>query len=107
MARTLSLAKQSPTTAELEIVPVMERIADELQIIRNVLDEIRTDFQWAVQNGRIVLQTDPSGQFAHQLPELTLFNLTKEMRLNSILVGRLRLVRSLKSTTDLTELSCS
>jgi hypothetical protein len=34
------------------LIEVMEDVAAQLQVLRVVLDEIRTDFQWAVQNDK-------------------------------------------------------
>ncbi|WP_231740961.1 hypothetical protein [Thalassoglobus neptunius] len=65
---------ESSTEAESEVVPALERIADELQIVRNVLDEIRTDFQWAVRNGRVVIHSQSTEPVTPQHPEVTLFN---------------------------------
>ena len=46
------MASESPESADCDVVPVLERIADEIRVLRDVLDEIRTDFQWAIRNGR-------------------------------------------------------
>ena len=37
---------------EHPLIAPLERISDELKLLRTVLDEIRTDLQWAVQNDR-------------------------------------------------------
>ena len=37
------------------IVEQLERIGNELNLIRTALDELRSDFQWAVQNGRVTI----------------------------------------------------
>jgi len=42
---------------EHPLVAPLERIADELKLLRMALDEIRTDLQWAVQNSRSVSET--------------------------------------------------
>jgi len=41
-------------SANCELVASVERVGDELQLIRETLDELRTDFQWAMQNDRIL-----------------------------------------------------
>ncbi|MEQ9411961.1 MAG: hypothetical protein RIK87_29880 [Fuerstiella sp.] len=50
-----TMAKNRPASApatEHPLLQPLERIADELNLIRTVLDEIRSDYQWAVQNRR-------------------------------------------------------
>lgn len=50
-----TMAKNRPASApatEHPLLQPLERIADELNLIRSVLDEIRSDYQWAVQNRR-------------------------------------------------------
>lgn len=52
---TLTLEKTMPSaSAGCELVASVERVGDELQLIRETLDELRTDFEWAMQNGRIL-----------------------------------------------------
>ena len=48
------MAKTRPSASADRTQPIatqLERIGDELNLIRTVLDELRSDFQWAVQNG--------------------------------------------------------
>ncbi len=33
----------------------IERLADELRVLRDVLGELRTDLQWAIQNDRVII----------------------------------------------------
>ena len=33
----------------------IERLTEEVRVLRNVLDEVRTDLQWAIQNGRVMI----------------------------------------------------
>ena len=50
-------------SADSKLVASVERVGDELQLIRETLDELRTDFAWAMQNGRIVFpDADPVGK---------------------------------------------
>ena len=59
------MAKKRPSapaesTPEHPLACQLERLADEVQLLRTVLDEIRSDFQWAVQNGRISFRIENS-----------------------------------------------
>lgn len=65
--------ERASSSAESEIALALNRVGDELQLIREVLDEIRTDFQWAVQNGRIVVRRERAS-IHEQLHSLDLFN---------------------------------
>jgi len=47
-------ANTPSSSAESEIAIALDRIGDEVRVLREVLDEIRSDLQWEVQNGRIV-----------------------------------------------------
>lgn len=68
------MAKESASaSAESDIASALDRVADELQLVREVLDEIRTDFQWAVQDGRIVDRTERA-EIHERVQSLTLFN---------------------------------
>lgn len=52
------MAKKRPSATANESqqpLEALERIGDELNLIRTVLDELRADFQWAVQNGRVTI----------------------------------------------------
>jgi len=66
--RTLSSAER-----EHSLVAPLERLADELQLVRTVLDELRFDIQWAVQNGAFKARRSGSRD-GSALPALTLFN---------------------------------
>ncbi len=33
----------------------IERLTDEVRVLRDVLDELRTDLQWAIQNDRVII----------------------------------------------------
>lgn len=66
-------------SAELEIATALDRVRDEVAVLRNILDEIRSDLQWAVRNGRVVVQVEaseiaPPNSEARPSIELTLFN---------------------------------
>lgn len=72
-------AERQTASAESEIVIALDRVGDELRVLRDVLDEIRSDLQWAVRNGRVVLQSEGSQSdtptIAPQITTvLTLFN---------------------------------
>lgn len=41
-----------PEQSEQSRCPELSEIAEEIRMVRTVLDEIRTDLEWAVQNGR-------------------------------------------------------
>ena len=41
-----------------ELVDQFQRLNDEVRVLRDCLDELRSDFAWAVQNGRIVILPD-------------------------------------------------
>ena len=60
-------------SAESDIASALDRVADELQLVREVLDEIRTDFQWAVQNGRIVVRAERA-EIHEKVQSLELFD---------------------------------
>lgn len=52
------MAKKRPSASadrNQPIVEQLERIGNELNLIRTILDELRSDFQWAVQNGRLTI----------------------------------------------------
>ncbi len=66
------LAKTKPASAESGLSAALNRIADELRVVRDVLDEMRADMQWAVQNGRVVVQVEPPQSESAPSP-LTLF----------------------------------
>ena len=74
MARSPLLASEAPKSAESEVVSALESITDELRVVRYVHDEIRTDFQWAVRNGRVVVQVQSPEPVVPELPEGALFN---------------------------------
>lgn len=70
-----ALAESGPSATAESSHPLashLDRIADELQLVRQVLDELRTDFQWAVQNGR--LRVEHSDHEAVSGSPLTLFD---------------------------------
>ena len=50
------LKEKASASADSELA--LDRVGGELQLIREVLDEIRTHFQWAVQNGRIGVRAE-------------------------------------------------
>lgn len=55
------MAKKRPAAercSEYPLADQLDRVGDELQLLRQVLDELRSDLQWAVQNGRIVVQCE-------------------------------------------------
>jgi len=66
-----SMAKNRPTSADAAKHPLqasLERIADELNLVRTVLDELRSAFQWAVQN-RILPKQDVAARLPqHSMP---------------------------------------
>ncbi len=33
----------------------IERLNEEVRVLRDVLDELRSDLQWAIQNGRVII----------------------------------------------------
>ncbi len=33
----------------------IERLTEEVRVLRDVLGEVRTDLQWAIQNGRVII----------------------------------------------------
>ncbi len=33
----------------------IERLTDEVRVLRDVLDDLRTDLQWAIQNDRVII----------------------------------------------------
>ena len=71
-----TMAKNSPASApttEHPLLQPLERIADELNLIRTVLDEIRSDYQWAVQNRRPQFADTKDVPTADKVP-LTLFD---------------------------------
>lgn len=43
----------------------LERLNDELRCIRDVLDEVRTDLVWALQNGRVILFLADVNELTH------------------------------------------
>ena len=61
---TLTLEKTMPSaSADSKLVASVERVGDELQLIRETLNKLRTDFESAMQNGRILFpDADPIGK---------------------------------------------
>ena len=43
----------------------LNRLNDELRVIRDVLDDIRSDLSWGIQNGRIILSLTELDRFEH------------------------------------------
>lgn len=71
-----TMAKNRPASApatEHPLLQPLERIADELNLIRTVLDEMRSDYQWAVQNRRPQFADTKDVPTADKVP-LTLFD---------------------------------
>ena len=61
-----------PSSVESDLVSALDRVGDELQLVRQVLDEIRTDFQWAIQNGRIMVRGEQTN--ANNTPPIVVFD---------------------------------
>lgn len=53
-------ASASDSTPEHPLTTPLEKLTEELKLIRTVLDEIRTDLQWAVQNRDAKREAGPS-----------------------------------------------
>ena len=74
MAKTSSApaAVQQP---EHPLAEILERLANELQLTRHALDEVRTDVQWAIQNCLTRSKDEPVSPAKNSVKQSTHLNL--------------------------------
>jgi len=79
---------EAPDAERIErLIDAVETVADQIEVLRNVIDEIREEFQWAVRNKRLAphvvhvtsMAKDPlDPQWAAKLNRLTPADLSAE-----------------------------
>ncbi|MEZ6137002.1 MAG: hypothetical protein R3C53_19070 [Pirellulaceae bacterium] len=51
-----------------ELTASIERLCDEVKVLRDCLDELHDTFKWAVYNGRLAVESEPTTPLRSDLP---------------------------------------